>query len=112
MRSATQDACAWQWRRARRGKAQHASLHRSAKVRASNDLLAGVTTFLETDPAKQIDVEHLCDEGLVSGSMQLRQSGTNVIEMPLSSEALISDYRRRCGCKNHDARIARPTNHA
>ena len=63
-------------------KALHPALDASPVVGAGNDLLARVAAFAEREPLDEIKVQHLCDEGLAGGQVDLGQSRGNIVGMP------------------------------
>ncbi len=58
-------------------------------MRAGDDFLAGVAAFFEADAAQQVDVEHLRHKVLVRGTIDLWQSGPDVLQMPVLFEGCI-----------------------
>src|SRR5579859_1904002 len=49
---------------------------------ARDDFLSGVAALGEADRVQQVEIQHLRDEGLAGGRVDLRQSGADVREPP------------------------------
>src|SRR6202142_2553575 len=73
------------------------ALDASQMLGTRDDFLAGVAALGEADPVQQVEIQHLRDEGLARGRIDLRQSRANVRKPPFVLRTL--GVGRIGGCK-------------